>query len=180
LDQENHCGLQWCSCETYWGANSINRHYHPKALAPSKKHIERCRALGLDPGSSVPHKAPIDQASAHSSRTDPAADDRKSLMIESDECVFAWPGPPPSPPAASSSPLHLDAMPEPAYVLSARVWRDMPRQFWPSWRAAVRPVLDRYLTATEAERPSVISLLLNLRLLFYPFVSVGDAGACVN
>ena len=67
--------------------------------------------------------------------------------------------------------------PDPAYVLTARVWRDLPRQFWPSWRAAVRPAFTQYLTATESERPNVISLLLGLPAALLP-PRVGGRSDC--
>src|SRR6185436_5306812 len=56
---------------------------------------------------------------------------------------------------------------------------ELPRQFWPAWRAAVRQTFERYLTATDDERPSVISMLLALPAALLP-PRVGGSRRCLR
>jgi hypothetical protein len=70
------------------------------------------------------------------------------------------PRPSPSPAAsfrAPSSSHNDNAIP---HAVSARVWRELPLQFWPAWRAAVGPVFSRYLTSLPHQRSDLIPLLL--------------------
>ena len=128
-DQEAQLGLQFCSCQTYWGrGESINRHYRPHAPAGSQKHRDRCRLLGVNPD------APLCDAPASPGTPDlcDPTPPPPTTGINVDDSTFSELEPPPLPSAPLSAP------PDPAYVLTARVWRDLPRQFWPAWRAAVR------------------------------------------
>ena len=72
------------------------------------------------------------------------------------------PVPPPSLTLRDFSSLSLqDPATAPAAV-SARVWREIPLQFWPEWRAAVGSVFSRYLTSLPSQRSDLIPLLLAL------------------
>jgi len=153
--QEDRFGLHWCSCQTYWATGGFNRHYQPNAPVRSNEYIKRCVALGLDPNTPPPRGIP-DSRARRRTGIDTPIKGVSSIAPDTD----IWPESP-----LSLSPVVLDrpplaALPGPAYVLTARVWRELPRQFWPAWRAAVRQTFERYLTATDDERPSVISMLL--------------------
>jgi hypothetical protein len=156
--EEAQLGLQFCSCRTYWGkGESIHRHYRPHASERSHKHRDRCMLLGLDPDSPLGSAPSLSRhCRAWQSCSTFANQPRRQWLVRSS---LQRTGP--------CSPS-LTSVPDATYVLTARVWRNLPRQFWPAWRAAVRPILSKYLTASEGERPGVLSLLLGLPAALLP------------
>ena len=105
--------------------SDLNRHYHPNAPARSKKHVKRCSELCIDPA------APIRLLADGQTGTGGA-------IMDAEEVAASWPEAADTKAAAASLPLSLPSELSPRYVLSARLWRELPRQFWPAWRAAIR------------------------------------------
>ena len=90
------------------------------------------------------------------------------------------PCPPRSPAAPGLSPFSLPrdpAMPPPA--ISARVWRELPLQFWPAWRASVRSIFSDYLTSSLSQRSDIVPVLLALPGALLP-PRVGGRRRCLR
>ena len=165
-EQEAQLALQFCSCQSYWGkGESINRHYRPHATARSQKHLDRCKLLGISLDSPL-CSAPVLGVPNFDDYVPPSPTNHSDTAFRGRES---------DPDPLSSAPLC--SAPDPAYVLTARVWRDLPRQFWPTWRAAVRPAFSQYLTATDPNAQASSLFSSACLLLFFPLVLVAGAVA---